>query len=362
MAVKLETISYEKLKEGLSFENDKYSVLSYQYKTRREAFLANPYLVDYSMDYMVVGTDNGDIIGRNTLFPIKCKVVDDIVDAFSGSSFLVIDKFRKDPIGAELFLHRLKNKPFEITIASGLSDMAIPFHKRTKRILFFFPKYWQIRSSRSILSEMGLKGFALSTLVYLIDGPIRLLGRWQLRGATRKAKEYTVKQVDKVPRWVEDVVVNDGHKFMELHDQKWLQWNLDYNFCGGKDNYQSFYVIFDSDKPAGFFMMKHRYYEKKWRMKNAKIASLVEWGICPGESLSELDIIKLASTTLKKDIDIFELATTDYNLARRLKRKRFFFMGDANVSIHDIKKQYQDMKQMDLWRLRLGYADTIMAT
>ena len=65
---------------------------------------------------------------------------------------------------------------------------------------------------------------------------------------------------------------------------------------------------------------------------------------------------------LPNDIDILELATTDKKLAQRFKHKLFLNRGEANVSVHDIKKQYSDIKQMDLWRLRLGYADVIMAT
>lgn len=362
MSVTLETISYEKLKEGLTFDNDKYSVLSYQYKTRREALLANPFLDDYSMDYMLIGTADGIIIGRDTRFPIKFKVDDNILDAFSGTSFFVMEEYRKDPIGAEMFLYKLRNKSYVVSIASGLSDMAIPFHKKTKRTVFFFPKFWQIRRSRSFFQKLGIKGPLLSIFTFLFDIPIKIFKSWQLNGTTKMIKDYSVEKVSIVPRWVEDVVMNDGHKYMELHDQKWLQWNLDYNFCGGKDNYQSFYVIYHAGHPVGFFMLKHRFYDNKWRMRNVKIASVVEWGVSQGEKLTELDIIKLASKALPNDIDILELATTDKKLAQRFKHKLFLNRGEANVSVHDIKKQYSDIKQMDLWRLRLGYADVIMAT
>ena len=61
---------------------------------------------------------------------------------------------------------------------------------------------------------------------------------------------------------------NDGHKYMEVHDHKWLQWNLDYNFCGGINNHQSFYIIKRDGNPVGFFMLKFRHYAEKWRMKD----------------------------------------------------------------------------------------------
>ena len=74
------------------------------------------------------------------------------------------------------------------------------------------------------------------------------------------------------------MVLNDGHKYMEVHDHKWLQWCLDNSFKGGKQDIQSFYVIKKEDEHMGFVMTKERFRVETQGMKNVKIGSIVEWG------------------------------------------------------------------------------------
>lgn len=47
-------------------------------------------------------------------------------------------------------------------------------------------------------------------------------------------------------------MLNDGHKYMEAHDHRWLQWNLDFNFRGLPQDIQSFYIIKELGNPIGF--------------------------------------------------------------------------------------------------------------
>lgn len=362
MEVKIVPLLYEDLKKGLTFEHDNHGVLSYQYETRREALLANPNLADNSVLFMAVGTADDDVIACSTRFMTLFKHDEVITEAMSGTYFYVINEFRKDPIGAELFLYRDKNHKVDVSIASGVSEMALPFHKVAKRVIFYMPKFWQIRNINPIINNTKLKGVIGSVLSFIFNVPLFCIKRCQLSGRRGMLKRYSIESVERVPEWIDEITLNDGHKYMEVHDHKWLQWNLDYNFCGGNNNYQKLYILKREGNPVGFFMLKYRRYSEIWRMKDSTISSLVEWGIKEGEPLTELDIIRLASKTIGNTADILEVATSNTNLAKVLRWRLFKPMGNANISVKNYSKQPPDFKDMDLWRLRLGYADVILST
>jgi hypothetical protein len=48
-------ITYFQLKDGYKVSNDKYGIASYESDARRECYLANPNLIDYSKTYLYLG-------------------------------------------------------------------------------------------------------------------------------------------------------------------------------------------------------------------------------------------------------------------------------------------------------------------
>lgn len=358
----IEILTYRDLRSGLHFDRDKYNVLSYQYDTRRKTLLANPYLKDDNRPYMITGLADNVIVGRTTLFPVKFKTDDSIIDGVNGTSFHVEKNYRKSGIGAEIFMTQMKNCGADVKISAGISAMALPMNRIVKNVIFQFPKFWQIRNCRAILSKLGIKGMLLSVISRIINYPLHAFCNWQLTGGKKIIKSYAVKQETIVPEWIDEIVLNDGHKYMEVHDHQWMQWNLDNNFCGGEGNYQVFLTIYKNDNPAGFILLKYREYKEYWRMKDAVVCSIVEWGIKKEETLTEKQLIQLAAMYVKNNVDILEFATEDTSLANFMKRRLFMQVEDANVSVKDIKRQFPDFGKVELWRLRLGYSDVILST
>ena len=69
-----------------------------------------------------------------------------------------------------------------------------------------------------------------------------------------------MKKEKKIPSWVNDITLKDGHKNMEIHDEKWLQWCLDYKFTNEPQDKQEFYSVYDKNgESKGFFMTKTRF-------------------------------------------------------------------------------------------------------
>lgn len=360
MDFKSKIITYGDLRHGLQFENDKYGIATYEYEPRRSAFLANPCAGDDDDVFMYLVEADGVPVGRTMLFDTRLKVGDEIMPLYSGSALQVEDSFQKYGIGGEIFAFGGTIKKRKLNLSAGISNMALPLYKVTKYNIFEFPKLLRINNSRPLINKYGLKGFLLTVISSLINISICILNLLT-KGKTRKLqKHFKLEKVDVVPQWVDDVVLNDGHKYAEVHDSRWLQWNLDYNFKGQKRDIQSFYVINKGNEPVGFVMTKERFRPEVQGMKNVMIGSIVEWGAIDEKDLNESDICRLTLETFSKDIDIIETATNNTKTQKDLKRIGFLHHGDAHIAFKDKTKQFTDAGDASLWRLRYGYADVIL--
>lgn len=353
-------ITYGDLRKGLHFQNDKYGIASYEYETRRKAFLSNPCAGADDDVFMYLVEADGVPVGRTMLFETRIKIGDDILPLYSGSSIRVEDSFQKYGLGGEIFAYGGTIKSRKLHLSAGISDMALPLYKVTKYHIFEFPKLLRINNTKPLLGKYGIKGMLQSILGIIANLPLRFY-YFLTNGKPRKLKkQYTLEKVTMVPKWVDELTLNDGHKYAEVHDQKWLQWNLNNGFKGDKQDKQTFYIIKENDNPVGFVMTKERFREKTQGMKNILIGSIVEWGAYDETKLSEADIYRLVLDTFSKKVDILEVATNNTTTQKVLKRLGFIHHGNARIAFKDKTKQLTDSGDVSLWRLRYGYADVIM--
>ena len=101
----------------------------------------------------------------------------------------------------------------------------------------------------------------------------------------------------------------------------------------------------------------------KERQVNAEtgeiIGSIMEWGTANEELLQEADICKLAIEHSAKEVSIIQHTTTDKHTIKLLKRLGFRYGGNEYVSFRDEENRYANSRDINSWRLRYGYADTI---
>ncbi len=353
-------ITYGDLRKGLHFENDKYGVVSYEYETRRKAFLSNPCAGVDQDPFMYVVEADGTPVGRTMLFDTRLKIGDEIVPLHSGSSLKVEESFQKYGIGGEIFAFGGSIKNRKHHLSAGISDKALPLYKIIKCHIFEFPKLLRIQNAKPLLNKYGIKGIVLSALGGMANSLLHTYYFFAKFKTNRLKKQYTLEKVEQVPKWVDGMVLNDGHKYAEVHDQKWLQWCLENNFKGGEKDLQSFYVVKKEGHPVGFVMTKERFREDAQGMKDVKIGSIVEWGSEDEKEIGESDLYRLALDTFSKDVDIIETATNVHETQRALKRMGFVHHGDAHIAFRDKTKQLKDANNASLWRLRYGYADVIL--
>jgi len=227
--------------------------------------------------------------------------------------------------------------------------------------IFVFPQLIQIRNFTKILPVIGVPRIIAKLFGWIPTAfyyPFRFL---IYKKSERIRNRYTVKKVNEVPEWVDDIVFNDGHRFMELHDSKWLQWNLDHMFHSNERNLTSFYTVSQDGKGIGFFMIKERFGSIESRgVKDAKFGHIVEWGTKDPKLLSEYSLQLMALSSFSKDVDLVYMASTDYDVVKKMKKFLLLRIRDAEVAFKDFSKKFKDANNQDLWRLRLGYGDTIM--
>lgn len=353
-------ITYGDLRKGLEFDNDKYGIALYEYESRRKTFLSNPNLGNDDDTFMYLIEADGIPVGRTMLFDTRLKIGREIVPLYSGSALQVEDSFQRYGLGAEIFAFGRTIKKRKLNLSAGISDMALPLYKVTKYHIFEFPKLLRLQNSKPLIGKYGIKGVHQAIIGGVLNFFLKTFYFFTRTKTKKLKKKYTLEKVGQVPQWVNDVVLNDGHKYAEVHDHKWLQWCLDNNFKGGVEDIQSFFVIKQDGVPMGFVMTKERFREETQGMKNVKIGSIVEWGSKDENVLGEADLYRLVLDTFSKDVDIIETATNNANTQHALKRIGFIHHGEAHIAFKDKTKQLMDSGNASLWRLRYGYADVIL--
>lgn len=358
----LHKISYKDLRE-FKYKNfdDPYSIVAFITDHLRETLLACPNNGDENKTAMYLMTDGNVAVGRVLQFGTKLKIDDEIVPAQTGGSSFVVEKYRSQGVGASLLLASKLSKEYDFKINSLFSEMVVPMLRRLKYNIFEFPQYVILRDLRPMLASIGFKGTLLDISGAVVNFPIRLIDI--LNKIKRKSllRKFNVNKVVSVPEWAGKIVANDIHKYMELHDREWLQWNLDYNMNGYPGDRQSFYTVTSkSGEPVGFFMTKERFEEIAGRYHDILRGTIVEWGTGNPDVLSEADLNLLAIYTFTPKVFHVLTVPSEEKTEKSLKRMGFIKHGKLQMLVGDKKKKYSDIGDVHLWRIRYGSCNTII--
>ena len=361
--MELETVTYQEIIDGYSPTGDKYGLASFSLaEPRLSAFLANPNLTDKSAVMLKIMREDGVIIGRSMMFPSILKAGDKLINTVGGSALEVAEEYRGGEAVGGLMMYNIKHKENNAVISSGFSAIAAKCHKALRAYMLYFPQMIQVKNFRKVLPLMVTNQFLSSIL-----GAIGNFFIWPFLNivkarSSRKYHSYQVKQVNIVPEWVDEIVLNDGHKFTEVHDHKWLQWNLDNMFHAHRFNNTRFYTVSLGDENLGFFMVKERYTVNEGKNRTEMVeGTICEWGTKNPSILSEFDLHLMALKTFSKNVDVVFMATNDMNIVKRMKHLFFVRKNEAKIAFYDLKKEYKDAKDINLWRVRIGYGDSILS-
>lgn len=360
-------ITYKELKDG-TYKNayipqeDKLSVTSHVTSSFRDAMIACPCNNDDSKTFMHLFVDEeGKEIGRTIRFGTRIKAGDKVYGAESGCGFEVIEGYRNEGIGADLIMITMQNNEYDFSLGAGLTLMAYPLHRKLKYILFEVPQYFKVINSRFEIKPKPSESKFLSLKRFIANIKLKFKDVPNHINCSKLKKKFVIKKETIVPEWVSEMVANDGHQFMEVHDREWFQWNLDYNTYGYDEDIQSFYSIFDRDhNPIGFFMTKERIIKKPGRNQGFIIGTVVEWESNDKSVLNEADINLLAIPTFSKRIDAIFTLACDSGTTNQLIKMGFKERTSFKVSVKDKKKQFESIGDQSLWRLRYGMTHMII--
>lgn len=359
--VVLKKISYKELRDKSYLEyDDRYGMLSFVTETVRETLLACPNNKDSKTAIYLSLFDN-IVVGRALRLGTQIKIDNDIVWGQTGGSLEVHEEYRHYGAGVDIIWDDKVTTESDLRIGALLTSMAAPIHKRLKYSFFEIPQYIAIRSFKDKL-KLSIKNVALLEFcTWIADLPLRFVDMINWFRYARLKKHFKIQKEAKVPEWVGDVATTDAHKYKELHNTQWLQWNLDFNMDKHHRNIQSLYTIYDKDNnPQGFFMTKERYEASAGIYNDVIKGTIVEWGTVDNHVLSEADIMLMAIPTFSKDVFHITTVTNDKETERRLKTLGYIRHGIFCMSINDRLKQYNDIADMNLWRIRYGCCNTII--
>lgn len=359
MELKNELLTYQEIKDGYELVNDPDEIGSYTLLPGIvKTFMENPSLEDLSKCMIMFCRVDGKVAARSLFFPSRVKIGNSIITAQGGSSLYANPEYRHSAIGLDIMRYPIENKEYPLLVYSGITKMALPMYKALRFNVFSFPEFWQPRRSEFAFRSKGLKGLPLTIVSACADSLIFMINAYKRVLIRRKYCEYKVNRLKEIPIWAEDIVKKDNHKYAEIHDRAWMTWTLNNNFFGKENEEQGFYEILKNGRPIGFFMTKIRNLSlPEHDIKSVIFGNVYEWGTLDENILTEYDIYRMASLTFPKYVDIYDVATADARIAKKLKKLFMFRHGDAYIVVKDLTKQYPDSCDITNWRIRYGYAD-----
>lgn len=361
--ITIDTYSYKDLKNGISISNDSYGVGGYSLTSaRRKAFIECPYVKDEDFVMLCLIRVNGVVCGRVMFFPTLFKAGDEVLDTNGGSSLYVQRECRKYDLAVDIIMYPITNHLSNGLIYADFSKDGIDVYRALRFTIFSLKKMFLVRNSKFIYESIGLKGGLLKIFTSITNCFLRpLTGTLVSNRIPKRLRSYTLSEVQEVPAWVDDMVLNDGHKYMESHDHRWLQWCLNNKFHEEIENVNRFYIVEKEGEPWGFIFTKERVVDIPTRkISRLLIGSIIEWGSKNESILSEFDIIRLALPTFSPQIDYIQICSDDEITIKRARKCGFIGRGYHYIAYRDLTKRFKDSKNQKLWRLRFGYSDSIM--
>ena len=360
--VTVEFYSYKDFKKGFVVLDDPLGIGNFANNPERHKFFVEcPFVNDEDFVMLILARVDGVAAGRGMTFPTLFKAGDEILHGSGGSSLLVADEYRETDVAIEITTCTINRKRTNAVLSADFSKDGINVSRALRHNVFSMDKMMLARNSRFVFENAGLKGGVLkmaTAITNLFLRPITYLLDYRM---PKRLKQYSVKEVDVIPDWVDDMVLNDGHKYMEVHDHRWLQWCLDNKFHDIPQNINRFFSVEKDGKPFGFFMTKERYYAIESRNISPMLTgTIVEWGSRDEKLLSESDLIRLAIPTFTETIDMIQIASDNEATIKQVKKHGFIHHGIHYIVHKDVSKRFKEAKDQSLWRLRFGYADSIM--
>ncbi len=340
---------------------DKYSLNSFINEDLRATILQCPTKCDNHKTTLLLTLDGDIVVARMLLFGTKIKVDNSFVISQSMGSIEVCKEYRGRGIGSRMRDYCLYNDEYPFYLFSLLSPSFLSIMRKKEKscTIFDFPEYVKVINSEAAFACRGFVGLPLNVLKTLTNALIKTLDVPNKIRLKYLKRYYTINQLHDVPEWAGKMCLNDGHKYAEYHDTKWLQWCLDHNLSGHREDIQKFYAIYDrGNRPIGFFLTKER---RRLDITNCRMinGTVCEWATID-DNLSEADINLLSLETFSKDCYRVLTVTNNKRTEKKLRHYGFIKHGYMQMGFRDKSSEFSDINDINLWRIRFGCCNSIL--
>ena len=361
--VTLKSISYGQLKKNKwQTDNDIYGIAAFVDDNVRYAFLDCPNNQNEDKTAILLAVEDGIVVGRHLLYGTRImdRGKDEIIAQSSGSTEVHVSQ-RGKGIGTKINKWTLDNEEAPVYLCSLLSSSCLSLMKKKENdcTIFDFPRFVKIVNTEPVFIRK-IKSHTLQKMGKSMgNGLIRLLDIPNKIRLLKLKKTYKILQLEQVPDWAGEMCLNDGHKYAEYHDSKWLQWCLTHNLSGRPEDIQRFFAVYKMEKPVGFFFTKERMCKDNGNDKEFLYGTVCEWATID-DGLSEADLNLLATETFSRKC--FHILTVTDNPATIKHLRHFGFLPHSSMQMgfKDKLHQYPDMSDQSLWRIRYGCCNSIL--
>lgn len=307
--------------------------------------------------------DDEKIVGGVNCFTTRLSVDGVVGEIQSGSHLYVDEEYRKMDVGADLFMNFTFLHPSQCCLTGGISQMALKMYKTLKYAVFEFPRLIYLRKSRCVIQAV-LKSESplLWPAIKMVDLCLFIHRDWVSLLTNKLRRKYKLHEETKIPEEVELIAMGDGSRYMEVHDKKWFEWALGYSFTDDPRNQKKLYTVKRNGQIEGFLLVKMEFFEQASSrgFKNVYLGSIVEWGIAKDSQLKESDLYLLALKYFPKNCDGIQVASSNPETVKRLKKYLFVGVGQSNMAAKLAGKKLKEYNDINQWRIRLAAGDTIV--
>lgn len=307
--------------------------------------------------------DDNHIVGGVNCFTTRLYENGMVKEIQSGSHLFVSEEYRKQDVGADLFMNFTFLHPSQNCLTGGISQMALKMYKALKYAVFEFPRLIYLRNSRSVVHAiLKTESTLVAPIIWIADGCLAI-HRCIITICTQGLRQkYTIQEETAVPDEVEQIALSDGSRYFEVHDKKWFEWALKYSFSDDSRNKKKLYSVRRNGRIEAFFLTKLEFFKQASSrgFKNVYLGSIMEWGIANESNLNESDLYLLALKYFPTNCDGIQVASSNPQTVRRLKKYLFVGVGMANMAAKLGRRKLKEFNDITQWRIRLAAGDTIV--
>ncbi|MEG2414613.1 MAG: hypothetical protein RSB74_01660 [Kiritimatiellia bacterium] len=300
------------------------------------------------------------VVGRDFLFPLGVVYRNQRLLVSSGSSLWVSPLGRQHGVGLEIPEQVLQMGIGGRSIASCLSQLAVPVHEMAGFEIWRSPRHILLRHTRSLV-EMRFRGIIGACVAKVADGALALF-----RGVLRVIESGMLRgfTVEETATWedaLDRCVSAENEPFREDHGRAWFDWAKTCRKSQGAHEDFRLFNVRRKGQIVGFFLLRTRFYEQASSrgFRNLFLTTVMEWGSVE-PTLGEKALFALALRQIDPIVDAVECVPNEPATRRWLWRRLALPVGDYIYTVAqsaDAKEPLEGFTERKNWRLRPAFGD-----